>query len=362
MPPKTQKPSEELNKTEARKRHQALAEEISYHDYKYYVEDSPVISDDEYDALMEESLGLEERFPDLVTPDSPSQRVGGRPREELGEVKHETPMLSLQAVQNEAGFRRFYDTCVKELGRENVPLAAEPKYDGLSVELVYENGVLVTASTRGDGQTGENITANIKTIGEVPLRLRRDGHAIPKKFVVRGEVYMEKKRFEQFNARQEKQGAKTFANPRNAAAGSLRQLDPKISATRPLQIFFYEVAPSSSHRPDSQSQCLELMQSLGLKINPECTRCDSVEAAIEFYNRIAEARDDLPYEIDGCVFKVNNIADHAKLGARAANPRWAVAWKFRSRRATTKIKDIEAQVGRTGALTATRSSSSAPAT
>jgi DNA ligase (NAD+) len=227
----------------------------------------------------------------------------------------------------------------------------EPKFDGLSVELVYDNGKYASASTRGDGETGEDVTENVRTINQVPLRLRHHGESIPRHLVVRGEVYMERKAFDEFNRKQEENGKKTFANPRNAAAGSLRQLDSKITAERPLNIFFWEIGPSSSSRPDSQWQCLEAMKAWGLRCNPLTQRFDSVDQAVKWHRKMEDKRDDLDYEIDGCVFKVNAIADHDTLGTRAANPRWAIAWKFTSRRKTTKIKSIDAQVGRTGALT-----------
>ncbi|MFW6107371.1 MAG: NAD-dependent DNA ligase LigA [bacterium] len=341
-----------LSKDEARQRAEALRDELEYHNYRYYVLDDPQITDAEYDDLKEQLLAIEERFPDLVTPDSPTQRVGAEPQDELGTLEHEAPMLSLQAVREEEEFRHFYRTCCKELDKQRVSLVGEPKYDGLSVEAVYDDGKLVSVATRGDGRTGEDVTENAKTIRQVLLRLQAQGDTpVPRHLVVRGEVYMEKKEFEEFNREQEKKEAKTFANPRNAAAGSLRQLDPRITAARPLRIFFWEIAPSSSTRPDSQWQCLELMKKLGLKTNPRARLFDSVDHAVEWYQSIKAERDDLPYEIDGCVFKVNAIADHERLGTRAANPRWAVAWKFPAQRNSTRIKEIRAYVGRTGALT-----------
>jgi len=351
MSGKEKKGGSARSKKQARQRAKALREKIAYHDYRYYVKDDPVISDAEYDDLKEELIEIEQNYPDLVTRDSPTQRVGGEPREELGSVRHESPMLSLQAIQEEEDFERFCETCRKDLGRKRLSLVGEPKFDGLSVELVYEQGTLKSASTRGDGETGEDVTANVKTIREVLLRLRENEHPIPRHLVVRGEVYMSKKAFAKFNRGQENQGKKAFANPRNAAAGSLRQLDPKVTAKRPLQIFFWEMAPSSSNRPGSHWQCLQRMRALGLKLNPEVQRFGSEKEAMDWYEEIREKREKLPYEIDGCVFKVNDLAAHQKMGTRAANPRWAVAWKFPSRRKTTQIEAIEAQVGRTGALT-----------
>jgi DNA ligase (NAD+) len=341
-----------MNKKDAEKRAEELRRELAYHNYRYYVKNDPVISDEEYDELKGELEEIEASYPDLVTPDSPTQRVGSEPLEELGTVDHETPMLSLQAVRKEEAFRRFYETCRKELGKERVSLVAEPKYDGASVELVYDRGRFTAGATRGDGSTGEDVSANIRTIREVLLRLRTDTDAsVPEHLVVRAEVYMEKKEFETFNRELEKSGKRTFANPRNAAAGSLRQLDPRITAARPLRIFFWEIASSSSSRPDSHWQCLRLLSKLGLKTNELARRVRSPDEAVRWYEDIKEKREELPYEIDGCVFKVNDLAGHGKMGSRASNPRWAVAWKFPSKRRATRIRRIEASVGRTGALT-----------
>ncbi len=342
----------ELSKEEASERAEELRDKIEYHNYRYYVLNDPEISDAEYDELKRELEDIEEKCPDLVTPDSPTQRVGAEPQDELGTVEHESPMLSLQSIQEEEEFRHFYRTCCDKLGKERISLVAEPKYDGLSVELVYEQGSFDHGSTRGDGRTGEDVTENLKTIHEVPLRLQTtDDASLPQHLIVRGEVYIEKREFQQFNQQREEAGEKTFANPRNAAAGSLRQLDPQITARRPLRIFFWEIAPTSSSRPDSQWQCLELMRDLGLKTNPRSERFQSVNKAVEWYRSMQEEREDLAYEIDGCVFKVNVLADHETLGTRAASPRWAIAWKFPSRRRNTRIEDIRPQVGRTGAIT-----------
>ena len=343
---------EDLTRKEARKRAEELRDEIEHHNYRYYVLDDPEISDAEYDELKDELLAIEDRFPDLVTPDSPTQKVGAEPRDELGTVEHETPMLSLQSIQEKEEFRHFWSNCLEGLDIRRMRVAGEPKYDGLSVEMVYDDGELVRASTRGDGETGEDVTDNVRTMDEVLLRLQPgDDTSVPRHLVVRAEVYMTKEEFQEFNRKQEEEGNKTFANPRNAAAGSLRQLDSKITAARPLRIFFWEIAPSSSSRPSSQWKCLELMGSLGLKTNPEAKRFGSPDDAVAWFQEMTERREDLPYEIDGCVFKVDKLEHHDTLGTRAANPRWAVAWKFQPRRKTTRIQEIEAQVGRTGALT-----------
>ena len=347
----TKKDVADMTKKEASKRADKLRREIEHHDHRYYVLDDPVISDAEYDELKDELVAIEDRFPDLVTPDSPTQRIGGKPREEFATIRHETPMRSLQAVNEEGGLRRFYETCCQQLHKQRVPLVGEPKFDGVSVELVYDQGRLAAAATRGDGETGEDVTANVKTIRQIPLRLLGNGTSIPRHLVACGEVYMNKEDFRQFNRAQEEQGHKTFANPRNAAAGSLRQLDPNVTAERPLQIFCWEVAPASSRRPDSQWESLKLLRDLGLPINKETRRLKSLEEALEWHHNMEKKRDELPYEIDGCVFKVNNLEDHETLGVRAANPRWAVAYKFTSRRKTTRVERIAAYVGRTGTLT-----------
>ncbi len=340
-----------MTKQQARKRAEKLREQIQYHNYRYYVLDDPEISDAEYDELLEELKSIEAEWPGLVTPNSPTQRVGAEPREGFKTVRHETPMRSLLAIYTEDQMRNFDRTCREELGRKKVAMVGEPKYDGTSVELVYDDGALVTGSTRGDGQIGEEITANIRTIREVPLRLQRDGVSVPKHLVVRGEVYMEKEEFEAFNRRAEQRGERTFANPRNAAAGSLRQLAPNVTARRPLRIFFWEIAASSSSRPGAHWKCLEAMRKMGLKTCELGRQFESVDEAIRWHHDLEQRRDELPYEVDGAVFKVDRLADHDELGVRAANPRWAVAYKFKPRQKATRIKEIKAQVGRTGAVT-----------
>ncbi|MDZ7708270.1 MAG: NAD-dependent DNA ligase LigA [Trueperaceae bacterium] len=343
---------EEMTKSEARDRAEELRDEIEHHNHRYYVLNDPEISDAQYDELMRELEAIEEAYPSLVTSDSPTQRVGAEPREELGTIRHETPMLSLQAVQEEEAFRAFWSGTLGGLDANELTVVGEPKYDGLSVELVYDDGTLVAAATRGDGRTGEDVTDNVRTMNEVLLRLQPTGDVpVPRHLVARGEVYMTKDEFEEMNRRREEEGQDTFANPRNAAAGSLRQLDADVTARRPLRIFFYEIAPSSSARPDTQWEALQRMRDLGLKTNEESTRLDSADDAAAWFERMARRREDLPYEIDGCVFKVNELAGHDELGTRASTPRWALAWKFEPRRATTTVEQIEAQVGRTGALT-----------
>lgn len=341
-----------LSKREAQVRAAELRDAVNRHDYLYYVKNEPELSDAKYDKLKQELVELESRFPDLVTPDSPTQRVGAEPREALGTIDHDTPMLSLQAVYEQEAFEHFWQSCLQQTGKQRMTVMAEPKYDGLSVELVYENGTLQTAATRGNGGTGEDVTANVRTIREVVLQLRNaDDTPVPRRLVVRGEVYMSKRDFEAFNKEQAAAGRNTFANPRNAAAGSLRQLDPAVTAERPLSIYFWQMTSASSAQPDSHAACLRKMAQLGLRTNPETARCGSVQEGIRWYHAMANRRDALNYEIDGCVFKVNDIRAWQTLGSRASSPRWAIAWKFQPRRETTRVKRIEVSVGRTGALT-----------
>ncbi len=330
-----------------------LRDAIRHHNYRYYVLDDPSTSDKEYDELMSKLQVLEEKFPDLQSRDSPTQQVGGEPRDELGVVDHPSPMLSLKAVYDEADVRNFDQTCRDELGQKTVEYVAEPKYDGLAVELVYEEGRLSVASTRGDGDTGEDITANVKTIKEVPLRLLNQGEVpLPHRLVVRGEVYMRKDEFEELNRRRADAGESQFANPRNAAAGSVRQLDPGITGERPLHIFLYEMAEWEAQHFETQWEILQALPGWGLKVNTDASRfCSGVEEALDYYEDMERNRDNLPYEIDGVVYKVNRLAYHKQLGTRTRDPRWALAYKFEPQRATTRIKDIQVQVGRTGKLT-----------
>ncbi len=329
-----------------------LRDALRYHNYRYYVLDDPVVSDAEYDRLFQQLQELEEAYPGLRTPDSPTHQVGGKVRDELGTAEHPTPMLSLKAVYDEEDARSFDETCREELGRASVEYTAEPKFDGLAVELVYEDGRLVQAATRGDGETGEEITANVKTIKSVPLRLRDDERPVPDRLVVRGEAYMRKDEFNQFNRHREEEGKKPFANPRNAAAGSLRQLDSNVTARRPMHIYFYGIAPGERRDFDTHAQVLEALPEWGLRVcEQHIRRCDGIDEALTHHATLVEKRDDLPYEIDGLVIKVNDFEAHETLGVRDRDPRWAVAYKFPPRRATTSIDDIFVQVGRTGRLT-----------
>ncbi|MFW6135438.1 MAG: NAD-dependent DNA ligase LigA [Chloroflexota bacterium] len=341
------------SKDEARGAVEALREAIRYHNYRYYVLDDPVISDADYDELMQALEALEEKFPDLQTPDSPTQQVGGEPRDELGLTDHPFPMLSLKAVYDEADVRNFDQNCHQDLDVDAVEYTAEPKYDGLAVELIYEDGKLSVASTRGDGETGEDITPNVKTIKEVPLALlSQGGNPIPDRLVVRGEIYMRKDEFESFNEQRAQEGKDRFANPRNAAAGSVRQLDPNVTARRPLHIFLYTVPDARDLGFETHWDLLQALPEWGLRVNLDYTeRCADVDEAIQYHHRMAERRDHFPYEIDGVVYKVNRLDYQDALGVRTRDPRWALAYKFEPRRATTTLDDVEFQVGRTGRVT-----------
>ena len=341
-----------MKQQEAEKKAEKLRDKLEYHNYRYYVLDDPEISDAEYDELYKALQSIEKAHLDLITEDSPTQRVGGQVREGFESGVHETPMLSLQSVYKEEEIEKFFQNCRKELKKQKVRLVAEPKYDGVSVELTYDYGRLVRGLTRGDGRKGEEITANLKTIHEIPLRLQNNKTTtLLPHLVVRGEVYMLKQEFIEFNKAQEERGKKTFANPRNAAAGSLRQLDPKVTSKRPLHIFCWEISAATEDRPSTHSDCLKALSNFGLKVCPEWRPVDSASDAIDYHHRMEDRRDDLDYEVDGCVYKIDHLADHDTLGSRAANPRWALAYKFTSRQKATQIKEINAQVGRTGVLT-----------
>ncbi|MEW6379197.1 MAG: NAD-dependent DNA ligase LigA [bacterium] len=345
--------SEPKDRAEAEAAIRKLAEEIRYHDYRYYVLDNPVISDAEYDQLMARLKSLEERFPELRNPDSPTQRVSGQVRTELGTVRHPVPMLSLKSAYREEDVRNFDKNCRQELGRERVEYVAEPKYDGLAIELIYRQGRLAIASTRGDGQTGEDVTANIKTIREVtPVLLHREGEILPHCLVVRGEVYMRKDEFRKLNRQREEAGESLFANPRNAAAGSLRQLDSGITARRPLHIFFYEVIQSEGHDFTTHWEVLNMLPRWGLKTDAAHVQlCQSLEEALTYHRQLEKVRNDLEYDLDGVVIKVNSLSGRERLGFRTHDPRWALAYKFAPRQMTSRVRAIRVQVGRTGVLT-----------
>lgn len=328
-----------------------LRGEINEHDYRYYVLDEPSIPDAEYDRLFKELGALETEHPGLITTDSPTQRVGGEALTSFGQVQHEVPMLSLGNAFEEQDLTDF-DRRVREgLGFEGgvVEYSCEPKLDGLAVSLLYQNGRLVRGATRGDGTTGEDITANARTVRNIPLRLH--GRDWPAVLEVRGEIYMPKAGFEALNAKALEEGSKTFANPRNAAAGSLRQLDPKITNSRPLEFCAYGIGKTDGILPDTHIGILEALKGWSLPISRELKLARGVEECRGYYRDIGERRDALPYEIDGVVFKVNSVARQRELGFRAREPRWAIAHKFPAREEVTELLDVEFQVGRTGAIT-----------
>ncbi len=338
---------------EVRSRIEKLRKEIMYHNYRYYALDDPVISDEEYDALFRELEELEKKYPQFLTPDSPTQKVGFPPLEEFESFNHRIPMLSLENAFTEDEVRNFDIRVKKTLGVDSCTYVVEPKMDGVAVEITYENGVLVAAGTRGDGKVGEDVTLNVKTIRSVPLRLTPfDGAPDPPRVVdVRGEVYMEKEDFRRLNEEQAKKGFPTFANPRNAAAGSLRQLDSSVTASRPLKAFFYGVGYIEGLSFKSHWEALDTMKKWGLPVNNLRKLCGDIEEAIEHYHYLEELRPELPYEIDGVVIKVNDLEYQKRLGEKTRSPRWAIAFKFSAHKAVTKVLNIKVQVGRTGVLT-----------
>ena len=335
--------------TTMRTRVKGLRELIEHHNYRYYVLDDPEVPDVEYDRLLRELQDLETRYPDLITPSSPTQRVGARPLAKFAEARHELPMLSLDNAFSEAELRAFDQRVCDRLDIEQAEYVAEPKLDGLAVSLLYEQGELIRAATRGDGTTGEDITQNARTIDSIPLRLI--GKGWPKQLEVRGEVFMPRAGFEQLNARARKKGEKTFANPRNAAAGSLRQLDPKITATRPLAIYCYSVGLSSHALPSKHYEMLQKLKGWGLRVSPLVKQVMGVNACLQYYQDIGKQRPTLSYDIDGVVYKIDQIDQQKALGFVARAPRWAIAHKFPAEEALTVLTDVEFQVGRTGALT-----------
>ena len=333
---------------------ESLREQIRHHNYRYHVLDDPEVPDVEYDRLMRELQALEAEHPELVAPDSPTQRVGDAPISSFGTVKHELPMLSLDNAFAEDELRDFHrrvmDRLELEDGGDEFVYAAEPKLDGAAVSLLFEGGQLVRGATRGDGTTGEDITHNVRTIEAVPLKLR--GAGFPGVLEVRGEVFMPKAGFEAYNKKASQAGEKTFVNPRNAAAGSLRQLDPKLTAARPLDIYVYAVGVvNDGSLQERHSEVLDQLQEWGLKTCPERRVVKGADGCLAFYKDIGSRRDALPYEIDGVVYKVDSFADQRELGFVSRAPRWAIAHKFPAQEELTKVLGVEFQVGRTGALT-----------
>jgi DNA ligase (NAD+) len=331
-------------------RAEALRQLIDYHDYRYYVLDDPEIPDAEYDRLWRELQALETAHPDLITPESPTQRVGGRPLEAFAAVAHRVPMLSLKNAMDEPEMRAFDQSIRKELGRDGVRYVAEPKLDGLAISLTYEDGRLTLAATRGDGHLGEDVTAQVRTIKAVPLHLRGEGW--PGFLEVRGEVFLPKSGFEAINAQARGEGGKVFANPRNAAAGSLRQLDPRITAKRPLTLFCYGFgAVERGSLALTQSASLERLRGWGLPVSPKMRVVEGIETCLAYHAAMGDSRAGLDYDIDGVVFKVDSLADQEQLGFVARAPRWAVAYKFPAMEALTIVEAVEFNVGRTGAVT-----------
>ncbi|HGG59832.1 MAG TPA: NAD-dependent DNA ligase LigA, partial [Gammaproteobacteria bacterium] len=328
-----------------------LRRQIEYHNYRYYVLDDPEIPDAEYDRLMRRLQQLEAEHPELVTPASPTQRVGAKPLKSFAEVRHETPMLSLANAFSREDLLAFDKRLHDRAGvREPFDYVAEPKLDGLAISLLYVHGELTLAATRGDGETGEDVTQNVRTIDSVPLRLIGDD--IPERLDVRGEIFMPRAGFEELNRRAREKGEKTFVNPRNAAAGSLRQLDPRITARRPLEMYCYALGFAKGVQlPDTHYEMLQRFRDWGLRVNPEIRRVKGIEGCLEYYERMSARRDSLPYEIDGVVYKIDSLALQEKLGYVSRAPRWAIAHKFPAQEELTVVEDVEFQVGRTGALT-----------
>jgi len=333
------------------KRAEKLREEIRAHDYKYYSLDSPDISDDEYDQLFNELRDLEREHPDLITADSPTQRVGGEPLAEFAQVQHAAPMLSLDNAFEQADVYAFDQRIRERLeGLTSIEYAAEPKLDGVAISLRYEKGVLAQAATRGDGRVGEDVTHNVRTIRSVPMRLA--GVVYPEVLEVRGEIFMPLAGFERLNARARAAQDKVFANPRNAAAGSLRQLDPAVAAARPLSFFAYSTGVvDAASMPDTHSGSLAQLAEWGLPVCDQNQRVSGADGCIRFYEGISARRDQLPYEIDGVVYKVDALALQRELGFVSRAPRWAIAHKFPAQEQLTTVLSIDWQVGRTGALT-----------
>ncbi|MGQ0286993.1 NAD-dependent DNA ligase LigA [Pasteurellaceae bacterium 22721_9_1] len=330
----------------------SLREQLRYHEYQYHVLDDPKIPDSEYDRLFHQLKHLEQQHPELITENSPTQRVGAKPLTNFAQITHEIPMLSLDNAFSDEDFHAFVKRIQERLSGQTKTLAfcCEPKLDGLAVSILYVNGILTQAATRGDGTTGEDITANIRTIRNIPLQLLTDNPPI--RLEVRGEVFMPQAGFEKLNQQALSKGEKTFANPRNAAAGSLRQLDPRITSLRPLQLNAYSIGVAEGvELPNTQYERLQWLKSLGIPVNNEIQLCDGVENVLNFYRTIQQKRPTLGYDIDGTVLKINDIALQQELGFISKAPRWAIAYKFPAQEEMTVLNDVEFQVGRTGAIT-----------
>ncbi|HTK96672.1 MAG TPA: NAD-dependent DNA ligase LigA [Pseudomonadales bacterium] len=329
----------------------SLREAIDHHNYRYHVLDDPEVADSEYDKLFDRLRALEAEYPELITPDSPTQRVGSAPQGEFGTVVHRLPMLSLDKCTTRDEIDAWDARCRSRLGVDGeMRYSCEPKIDGIAVSLMYESGVLKLGATRGDGQKGENITANVRTVSSIPLQLR--GKDAPKTLEVRGEIYLPVEAFRAFNARAVERGDKPMVNPRNGAAGSLRQLDPRITATRPLKFFCYSVGlVEGAFAPKMQSDVLDALKEWGLRVNPERSVVEGARGCYEYAERLLARRAQLGYEIDGVVFKVNELDQQERLGTITRRPRWAIAYKYPAEEAITRVLGVEFQVGRTGAVT-----------
>ncbi|WP_017729183.1 NAD-dependent DNA ligase LigA [Halalkalibacterium ligniniphilum] len=336
-----------MERNEARVRIEKLRSQLEEYGYHYYVLDEPIASDAEYDQLMQELISLEEQFPEFISDDSPSVRVGGEPLPFFEKVEHRSPMLSLGNAFSEQDLRDF-DRRVRQTVGDEVSYSCELKIDGLAVSLLYENGRFLRGATRGDGMIGEDITHNLRTIPSIPLRLKE-----PIDIEVRGEVFMPKRSFETLNKAKEEAGEEKFANPRNAAAGSLRQLDPKLAAKRNLDVFIYAIGNISGKDISSHHQGLRYLKEVGFKVNNESRHCETIDDVIAFTNSWLERRADLPYEIDGIVIKVDSVEQQKELGFTAKSPRWAIAYKFPAEEVVTTLLNIELNVGRTGVVTPT---------
>ena len=330
----------------------SLRKQINDHNYQYYVLDNPIISDSEYDKLLNELELIEKEYPKFIVPESPTQRIGATPIESFGTITHRITMMSLANAMNEDELKAFDDRLKKRLNKsDDIEYVVEPKLDGLAVELVYENGKFINGSTRGDGNTGEDITTNLKTIKGIPLVLRDETTTLPNLLEIRGEVFIRKEDFKLLNDNRIKSGKQLFANARNAAAGSLRQLDPKITAKRSLSIYCYQAGVVDGIDFTTHIDFLDHLKQWGLPVNPKATKVKGIKKAIQIHKNLESERNEFPYEIDGSVIKVNSMSLRNELGERSRSPRWAIAGKFKSQQVTTVISDIFASVGRTGAIT-----------
>ena len=337
-----------MSPAEAATRAEFLRQELHHHNRLYYAEGRPVISDQQFDEMLLELQTLETRFPELITADSPTQRVGGAPLEGFQQIRHSAPMMSLDNTYSEAELASFFARLTKGLARERIACAIEPKVDGVAVTVRYENGVLKHGATRGDGQVGDDITANLKTIRGIPLRLPKD---VPQTFEARGEVFMPLAGFAKLNKEREEAGEPLFANPRNTTAGALKQLDSRLVAKRPLDILFYGLADAADTGVGTQTEMLALLEKAGLPKAKLIWHADTAEGLLDAVRKLDQERKTLPYQTDGAVIKVDSFADRAELGATSKAPRWAIAYKYQPEQAETRLLSVDVQVGRTGALT-----------